>query len=68
MAILLRKYEKVNYCPDCLGKKQSTVIFDEGENWYCQKQSVVAIDCACGYQYVKKGFNIKLSERQTKIL
>lgn len=65
---MLRKYEKVSYCRACRGKNQSTVVFDEGENWICQERAVVAIDCACGFQFVKKGFNIKLKERQTRLI
>jgi len=65
---MLKKYVNLSYCPDCIGKKLATVVFNEDESWYSQNQSVVVIDCACGYQYVKKGFNIKLQDRQTKLI
>lgn len=55
----------MSYCKSCKGTNQATVVYDESLNIHEQLPfPVVAIDCPCGYQYVKKGYNIVLSDKQ----
>ncbi len=59
----------MTYCKRCGGASQAVVVFDEDTSLREHESfPVVAIDCPCGYQYVKKGYNISLSEKQRHLL